>query len=165
MSIKIVKEDITKLDVDAIVNAANRELKRGSGVCGAIFDAANSKELEEELKKFSTPIDTGEAVITNGYNLPANFIIHTAGPIYFDGNHNEEELLYNSYENSLKLAKENNIKSIAFPLLSAGIYGYPLEDASKVAIRAINDFLKEEDMEVYISVLDNNIKKFLDKLV
>lgn len=163
MTIKIIKEDITKMDVDVIVNAANRELKKGSGVCGAIFDAANSKELEKELKSFSPPIETGEAVITKGYELPAKYIIHTPGPIYFDGNRNEEKLLYNSYYNSLKLAKEKNLKSIAFPLLSAGIYGYPLEEASKIAIRAINDFLKKEEMEVYISVLDNNIKKILEE--
>lgn len=110
------------------------------------------------------PIKTGQAVITGAYNLPSKYIIHAVGPIYRDGLSGEEEFLRNAYINSLKLAKKHSIKSIAFPLISAGIYGYPLKEACKIAVGTIREFLKKEDMDVTIAVLDPNIYDILTKL-
>lgn len=156
MSLKLIDEDITKLDIDAIVNAANKELLMGGGVCGAIFRAAGPEKLQEACDKLS-PIETSESVITEGFDLKANYIIHTAGPIYKDGNQDEEKLLRNSYFSAMELAKKYLCKSIAFPLISAGIYGYPKKQAIEIACRAILDFLKEnEDMEVYLILFNSN---------
>ena len=160
MALKILSADITRLEVDAIVNAANTQLAAGGGVCGAIFRAAGYSQLQAACDKLS-PIQTGEAVITSGFNLSAKFIIHTAGPIWRGGNFGEENLLRNCYTNSLKLAAENNLQSVAFPLISSGIYGYPPRDALKVAVQAIKDFLAEKDLEVILTVLD---KSLLDSL-
>lgn len=160
MGLKIFLGDICSLDVDVIVNAANTSLSRGGGVCGAIFAAAGSSKLLNECRRLA-PIKTGEAVMTGGYNLKARHIIHAAGPIYRGGNFNEEKLLYDAYKNSLKLAKENNLKSIAFPLISSGIYGYPMKEASIVALRSIKDFLRDNDMDVTIAVLDQNLVDIL----
>lgn len=161
MALKILQADITTLKVDAIVNAANCKLKnygikQGGGVCGAIFRAAGHRELQAACDKLA-PIGTGEAVITPGFNLPAKFVIHTAGPIYKDGTCGEEELLRNCYINSLQLAVENNLQSVAFPLISSGIYGYPPRDAFKVAVNAINDFLADKDLDVILTVLDKSL--------
>ena len=156
MALKILSADITRLEVDAIVNAANTQLAAGGGVCGAIFRAAGYRQLQAACDKLS-PIQTGEAVITSGFNLPAKFIIHTAGPIWRGGNLGEENLLRNCYTNSLKLAAENNLQSVAFPLISSGIYGYPPRDALKVAVQAIKDFLAEKDLEVILTVLDKSL--------
>jgi O-acetyl-ADP-ribose deacetylase (regulator of RNase III) len=153
MPFNIIRADITTLKVDAIVNAANNDLVRGGGVCGAIFNAAGAVKLQAACDKLS-PIQTGEAVITPGYNLPAKNVIHTAGPIYRDGNHGEEALLRDAYTNSLKLAVENKCESIAFPLLSSGIYGYPKADALHIATSAISDFLAEHDIAVTLVVFD-----------
>lgn len=156
MSLKLIDEDITKLDIDAIVNAANKELLMGGGVCGAIFRAAGPEKLQEACDKLS-PIETSESVITEGFDLKAKYIIHTAGPIYKDGNQDEEKLLRNSYFSAMELAKKYLCKSIAFPLISAGIYGYPKKQAIEIACRAILDFLKEnEDMEVYLILFNSN---------
>lgn len=163
MSLNIKLENLVKMDVDAIVNAANKELLPGGGVCGAIFQGAKSKSLEMDCEKLG-PIKTGQAVITSAYNLPSKYIIHAVGPIYRDGLSGEEELLRNAYINSLKLAKKHSIKSIAFPLISAGIYGYPLKEACKIAVDTIREFLKKEDMDVTIAVLDPNIYDILTKL-
>lgn len=135
--INIIKGDITTSNTDAIVNAANVNLLAGSGVCGAIFRAANSSLLQEECNKLA-PIKTGDAAITNGYNLKAKYIIHTAGPIY----HNDNDAIYlrNSYYNSLKLADKYKLNSISFPSISTGIYGYPLSKAAKIAFDAIEEF-------------------------
>lgn len=160
MSFSIVQEDITKMKVDAIVNAANTELLAGGGVCGAIFRAAGYQELQNACDKLS-PISTGDAVITPGFKLNAKFIIHTAGPIYNGGNFGEEKKLYACYKNSLQLAQSHDCKSIAFPLISSGIYGYPPFEALKVAAKSIQDFLQANDMEIYLSVLDTKlIEKF-----
>ena len=159
MPLKILSEDITRLEVDAIVNAANTDLLAGGGVCGAIFRAAGRRELQAACDKLS-PIKTGEAVITPGFNLPAKFVIHTAGPIWRGGNDGEENLLRNCYVNSLKLAAEKNLTSVAFPLISSGIYGYPPRDALAVAVHAIKDFLVTRDMDVTLTVLN---KSLLDK--
>lgn len=156
MPLKILSADITSLEVDAIVNAANTELLAGGGVCGAIFRAAGRYELQEACNKLA-PIRTGEAVITQGFNLPAKFIIHTAGPVWNGGTNNEENLLRNCYINSLKLAAENNLTSVAFPLISSGIYGYPPQAALEVAVRAIKDFLAEHDMDVTLIVLKKSL--------
>ena len=126
MSLSIIKTDITTMAVDAIVNAANAGLQMGGGVCGAIFRAAGPQKLQEACNKLA-PIKTGEAVITNGFDAKAKFIIHTAGPIYDPTDKQQAEQLSNCYSNSLKLAAQNNLTSIAFPLISAGIYGYPLQ--------------------------------------
>ncbi|RVU55379.1 macro domain-containing protein [Anaerosphaera multitolerans] len=147
--LEILHGDILDFRGDAIVNAANSGLKMGSGVCGAIFKAAGAEELQRECDLIGY-CNTGEAVITKGYKLKVKNIIHTVGPMYQGGDKGEEELLKKAYINSLKLAKENNIKSIAFPLISSGIYGYPYDDALKVAKAAINEFLDEFDMDVYL---------------
>jgi O-acetyl-ADP-ribose deacetylase (regulator of RNase III) len=153
MPFTIVRQDITKMKVDAIVNAANTMLKMGGGVCGAIFSAAGEYNLQAACDKLA-PIKTGEAVITPGFLLPAKYIIHTAGPIYRDGKSGEEEQLRSCYRNSLKRALENKCESIAFPLISSGIYGYPRDKALQAATDTIYEFLNEQDMDIYLVVFD-----------
>jgi len=153
MPFQIIRNDITKVEADAIVNAANPQLQMGGGVCGAIFAAAGSKNLQAECNEIGS-CKTGEAVITKGYNLKAKNIIHTVGTVWHVGNYEESELLYNCYKNSLKLAQENNLESVAFPLISSGIFGYPKEEALNTAISAIGDFLSENEMMVYLVVYD-----------
>jgi O-acetyl-ADP-ribose deacetylase (regulator of RNase III) len=155
MSFSIIREDITKLKVDAIVNAANTDLKRGGGVCGAIFAAAGGVKLQAACDKLA-PIKTGEAVITPGFNLPAKYIIHAAGPVYRDGKQGEEKLLRDTYTNALKRAIENGCESIAFPLISSGIYGYPKAEALAVATSAIRDFITDHDINVTLVVFDKS---------
>jgi len=136
--IRIVKGDITTLDVDAVVNAANSSLLGGGGVDGAIHYAAGPELLEECRRLNGCP--TGEARITRGYRLPARWVIHTVGPVWKGGNRNEAALLGSCYENSLKLAVEKNLKSIAFPAISTGAYAYPLREATEIAIRSVREF-------------------------
>ncbi|MGD9579273.1 MAG: O-acetyl-ADP-ribose deacetylase [Syntrophorhabdus sp.] len=138
----VLKGDITKLRVDAIVNAANHSLLGGGGVDGAIHRAAG-RELYEECKALGG-CKTGEAKITKGYKLPAKYVIHTVGPIYRRENGQEAEFLANCYKNSLKLAIEHNIKTISFPSISTGAYGYPIEEASEIAITTVKKFLDDE---------------------
>ncbi len=163
MPLQIIRNDITKMDVDAIVNAANSKLKMGGGVCGAIFKAAGIKELQKECDKIGE-CNTGAAVITNGYNLPAKHIIHTVGPVWNGGNNDEENLLRSCYLTSLQLALDNGLESIAFPLISSGIYGYPKDQAFKVAVTAIQNFLFDNDMMVYLIVFDKEAVKISEKL-
>ena len=151
--LKITYEDITKMEVDAIVNAANKTLEMGGGVCGAIFNAAGKKMLQEACEKHA-PIAVGEAVITPGFNLPARYIIHTAGPRYIDGKHGENILLKDCYRNSLILANLHGCKTVAFPLVSSGIYGYPKDEAFTIAVKAIKDTINNL-ADIYS---DNNCK-------
>ena len=155
MPLNIIRNDITKMRVDAIVNAANTNLQMGGGVCGAIFMAAGVVQLQNACN-FLAPIKTGEAVITQGFNLSARFIIHTAGPVYIDGNHGEEALLRACYTNSLKLATANGCNSVAFPLISSGIFGYPKAEALRVATATISDYISEHDMAVSLVVFDKS---------
>jgi len=154
MPFTITKQDITQMSTDAIVNAANTRLAMGGGVCGAIFRAAGEREMTDACSKLS-PIQTGQAVITPGFALKAKYVIHTPGPIYNVDNAQEcEEQLRSSYSNSLKLAHESGCKSISFPLISSGIFGYPKKEALKVASSVIEDFLKENEMDVYLAIVD-----------
>jgi O-acetyl-ADP-ribose deacetylase (regulator of RNase III) len=138
--IKIIKEDITKLKVEAIVNAANKSLLGGGGVDGAIHKAAGPDLLKECM--ILKGCDVGEAKITKGYNLFAKWIIHAVGPVWQGGKSKEQELLANCYKNSLKITQENNIKTIAFPCISTGVYHFPKGQAAEVAINEIKNFLK-----------------------
>lgn len=153
MPFQIVRNDITKMNVDAVVNAANRTLKAGGGVCGAIFAAAGAERLQAECDRIGH-CDTGEAVVTDAYNLPASFIIHTAGPVWQGGEAGEERMLKSCYVNSLRLSAEKGCGSVAFPLISSGIYGYPKPAALRIAVSAIREFLQDHDMMVYLTVFD-----------
>lgn len=153
MPLEMVRHDITKMNVDAVVNAANTGLRLGGGVCGAIFSAAGARELQAACDQIGG-CKTGEAVITDGFNLDAKYIIHTPGPIWEGGTHQEDALLRACYLNSLELAKDHQCESIAFPLISTGIYGYPKEQALQIAVSAISSFLVNHDMLVYLVVFD-----------
>ena len=160
--ISIIKGDITKLEVDAIVNAANKTLLGGGGVDGAIHRAAG-KELLEECKTLNG-CKTGEAKITKGYKLPAKYVIHTAGPVWSGGKYNEPDLLKDCYLNSLNLAKQHELKTIAFPSISTGIYGYPIESASKIAIETVISFLKENKVPenvTFVCFSESDLKVYL----
>jgi O-acetyl-ADP-ribose deacetylase (regulator of RNase III) len=142
--IDILRGDITKLDVDAIVNAANTTLRGGGGVDGAIHRAAGP-ELLAECRTLGG-CESGEAKITRGYRLPARFVIHTVGPVWHGGNRGEPETLSNCYRNSLQVAVENGIKTLAFPAISCGAYGYPIEEAAKIAVKTTREFLANDSM-------------------
>jgi len=140
---QIKQTDITTLDVDAIVNAANKSLKGGGGVDGAIHSAAGP-ELLEATKELGGA-ETGEAKITKGFDLPADYVIHAVGPVYNDGSNDEAELLASCYEESLKLADEYELNTIAFSAISTGVYGYPLEEATDIAVSTVKEYLPQMD--------------------
>uniref|UniRef100_UPI003216A323 O-acetyl-ADP-ribose deacetylase n=1 Tax=uncultured Draconibacterium sp. TaxID=1573823 RepID=UPI003216A323 len=166
--IELYKGDITKLQVDAIVNAANKTLLGGGGVDGAIHRGAG-KELLEECRQLNG-CETGDAKITKGYLLPANFVVHTVGPVYNGGKYNEAEKLASCYKRSLEIALAHNIETIAFPNISTGVYGYPKQEAAEIAIRTVVEFLKtsteikkvlfcvfdDENYSIYKSILADN---------
>ncbi len=150
-AIELVRGDITQQDTDAIVNAANTGLLGGGGVDGAIHRAAGPG-LMDECRTLSG-CATGDAKITRGYRLKAKYVIHAVGPVYRDGRHGEDELLASAYRRSLDLAAGNHLKSIAFPAISTGVYGYPLRDAARVALRTIINFLPEHDEPTLVRVV------------
>lgn len=163
MPFKIVRNDITKMEADAIVNAANPQLKMGGGVCGAIFAAAGPEELQRECDRIGG-CEVGQAVITGAGRLSSKYIIHTVGPIWRGGGHGEAKLLRDSYMNSLELAVKHKCRSIAFPLISSGIYGYPKDRALHVAVSSIGEFLMKNDIDVYLVVFDRSSYKLSEKL-
>ena len=158
-SIRILKSDITILETDAIVNAANEGLWAGGGVCGAIFRAAGHAQLQEACSKIGH-CDTGSAVITPGFRLKAKYIIHAVGPVWHGGSYHEADLLYSAYISSLNLAAEYGCTSIAFPLISAGIFGVPLEEAWRIALSACRDYQKnhpDQPMDIVFAILLDEI--------
>ena len=175
--IKIIQGDITTLAVDAIVNAANQVMLGGGGVDGAIHRAAGHELYEACLKvpevRPGIRCPTGEARITPGFKLPAKFVIHTVGPVYRDGQHGEPEKLAACYRNSLAIAAENGCKSIAFPCISTGVYGYPIDDAAKIAVREVREFFspaetqsrREEELEVIFCCFSEKNKNVYENLV
>lgn len=158
--IKIIQGDITTLAVDAIVNAANEMMLGGGGVDGVIHDAASDELFKACLKvsevRSGVRCPTGEARITPGFNLPAKYVIHTVGPVYRDGQHGESEKLAACYRNSFALAAENGCKSIAFPCISTGVFGYPIEEAAKIAVREVGDYLTQSCREAEVAELGQN---------
>lgn len=167
--IEVIKGDITKMEVDAIVNAANSSLMGGGGVDGAIH-RAGGPEILDECKKIVARqggCKTGEAVITTGGKLPVKYVIHTVGPVWNGGNNNEREKLANCYFNSLELAAENSCKTVAFPNISTGVYRFPKEEAAKISIESIQQFLsKNQSVEKVIIVCfdDENFRHVLNRI-
>lgn len=166
-TVKIQKIGITKLSVDCIVNAANRSLSAGGGVCGAIFSEAGYDELQSACDKIGH-CDTGSAVITPAFKLPSKYIIHAVGPIWSGGSHGEEKHLYSCYQASMKLVRENDCHSVAFPLISSGIYGYPKEQAWQVAIKSVRDYLaanSDYEIDVIFAVLGDSMLELGESLL
>jgi O-acetyl-ADP-ribose deacetylase (regulator of RNase III) len=167
-TLQLIKGDITDIEADAIVNAANSSLMGGGGVDGAIHRKGGPKILEEckriRATEWPDGLPTGKAVITSGGNLKAKYVIHTVGPVWLGGFHVEAELLKQAYKNSLKLAVAKGVKTIAFPSISTGAYGYPVEDASQIAVRTVKEFLEKEDKlerVVFVLFSENDFQVYL----
>ncbi len=159
-SIQIRKASITKVGTSAIVNAANEQLMQGGGVCGYIFEAAGADKLQKACDQIGF-CHTGDAVITPGFDL-CDHIIHAVGPIYINGLENEPQMLYGCYRSSLNLCKENDIHSVGFPLISAGIFGYPVDKAWRKALQACNDWIVKNDdydIDIVFAIIDDRILK------
>lgn len=163
MPFLMVRNDITKMSADAIVNPANQNLHEGSGTSKAIYVAAGEKKLNEACQKIGH-CDLGQAVITEAFGLHAKYIIHAVGPVWDNGASGEEALLYNTYMESLKLAAVYKCGSIAFPLISSGNYGFPKDRAMKVALSAISDFLMDQEMLIYMVLYDRDSLAVSQKL-
>lgn len=167
--INVIMGDITKMEVDAIVNAANSSLMGGGGVDGAIHRAGGPSILDEcrQIVARQGRCATGEAVITTGGNLPSKYVIHTVGPVWNGGLHNEKLLLANAYRNSLKLAEENGVKTIAFPNISTGVYSFPKDQAAQIAIETVNSFLESgtQIQKVYFVCFDQQNYELYQKLL
>lgn len=163
-TIKTVKGDITTQRVDAIVNAANERLLQGGGVCGAIFAAAGARKLQKACDAIGY-CATGDAVITEGFELPASYIIHTVGPVWHEGESGEEAKLASCYTRSLEIAETKGLKTVAFPSISTGIFGYPVEKAAKTAVKAVKEYVKDKDMEVIWVLFDEDTKKVYDEML
>lgn len=156
MPFTIIRQDITEMEVDAVVNAANTELRMGGGVCGAIFKAAGADRLREACARLA-PIEPGDAVITPGFDLPARFVIHAAAPVYSGKNPERSiRLLRSAYTNALRRAVESGCETVAFPLISSGLYGFPKDVALRVATSAILEFLSDHDLDVTLAVFDKS---------
>ena len=159
-SIQIRKVSITKVGTSAIVNAANEQLMQGGGVCGFIFNAAGASKLQKACDRIGF-CNTGDAVITPGFDL-CDHIIHAVGPIYINGLENEPQMLYNCYRSSLNLCRENDIHSVGFPLISAGIFGYPVDKAWRKALQSCNDWISKNndyDIDIVFAIIDDRILK------
>ncbi len=163
MAFKIIRNDITKVSADAIVNTANPEPVYGGGTDTAIYKAAGEEELLEERRKIGS-LEPGQAAVTPAFKLDAKYIIHTVGPVWIDGEHGEKEKVRSCYENSLKLAKERECESIAFPLISTGTYGFPKAEALQIAVAVFGEFLAENEMEITLVVFDEKSFVLSDKI-
>ena len=166
---RVIKGDITEMETDAIVNAANSSLMGGGGVDGAIHRKGGPKILEECKKIRATEwpegLPTGKAVITFAGNLKARCVIHTVGPVWHGGNRGEPELLAQAYQSSLRIAVSNGLKTVAFPSMSTGAYGYPMGDASRIALKAVKNFLEKEDKldeVIFVLFSEHNLKVYVD---
>jgi O-acetyl-ADP-ribose deacetylase (regulator of RNase III) len=169
--IEVVEGDITRLAVDAIVNAANERMLGGGGVDGAIHRAAGPELLEacHAVPEFRSGVrcPTGEARITPGFRLPARYVIHTVGPVWHGGDHGEPELLARCYRNALALAVEHDVRSIAFPAISCGVYGYPIREAAEIAVREVRAFQEKEHVleKVLLVAFGNEMRRVLESAV
>ena len=164
MPFQIIRNDITKVKADAIVNTANPNVAIGSGTDSAIYQAAGEEKLLAEREKIG-PMTPGQAASTPAFQLDAEYIIHTIGPAWIDGNQGEREILHSCYENSLNLASELKCQSIAFPLIATGVYGFPKDEALQIALGEINKFLLSHDMDVILVVFDKKAFELSGKLV